>query len=68
METTIQNEAQERQRLHRQIARLLEDEIVDGNLRNYIFGTDDFDELVEETLYEYRQFPLYIKNALSLTF
>jgi len=68
MDEKIPNEAQEQRRLSRQIERLLEDEIVDSNIRRYIFGTDDLDELVEETLTQYKQYPLYIKNTLSLTF
>lgn len=68
MDEKTTNEAQEQKRLTRQIVRLLEDEITDSNILRYIFGTDDLDELAEETLYGYRQFPLYMKNALSLTF
>lgn len=68
MDEKNQNEIQEQKRLARQIERLLEDEIVDSNIRRYIFGEDDLEELTEETLREYRQFPLYMKNALSLTF
>ncbi len=68
MEEKTTNEAQEIMRLTQQITRLLNDEITDSNIRRYIFDTDDIDELVEETLYEYREFPKYMKNALSLTF
>lgn len=68
MDEKTQNELQEQKRLTRQLERLLEDEIVDSNIRRYIFGEDDLEELTEECLYEYRQFPLYMKNALSLTF
>ena len=68
MDERNQNEIQEQKKLIRQIERLLEDEIVDSNIRRYIFGEDDLEELVDETLREYRQFPIYIKNALSLTF
>ncbi len=68
MDVTNTNEVQEQKRLTRQIVRLLEDEITDSNILHYIFGTDDIEELAEETLYSYRQFPLYMKNALSLTF
>lgn len=68
MDERNQNEIQEQKRLTRQIERLLEDEIVDSNIRRYIFGEDDLEELVDETLREYRQFPIYMKNALSLTF
>jgi len=68
MDINVQNSAKEQQRLTRHIERLLEDDISDANILRYIFGTDDMDELIEETLYEYRQFPLYMKNILSLTF
>ena len=68
MDEKTQNEAQEQKRLTRQLQRLLEDDIVDSNIRRYSFGEDDLDELIDEYLREYRQFPLYMKNALSLTF
>lgn len=63
-----ENEVQEQKRLMRQIERLLEDEIVDSNVRRYIFDEDDMDELMDESLREYREYPLYMKNILSLTF
>lgn len=68
MDVTTTNNAQEQKRLTRQIVRLLEDEITDSNILRYIFGTDDLEELTEDTLYEYSQFPQFMKNALSLTF
>lgn len=68
MDTKLQNGAQELKRLARQLEYLLEEEIVDSNIRLYIFSTDDIEEIIEDYLCEYRQFPLYIKNILSLTF
>lgn len=68
MDERNQNDVQEQKRLFRQIERLLEDDIVDSNIRRYIFGTDDLEELVEDVLPQYKKYPLYIKNTLSLTF
>ena len=68
MEEKNQNDIQEQRRLLHQIERLLEDEIVDSNIRKYIFGEDDLEELVDDVLSQYKRYPLYMKNALSLTF
>lgn len=68
MDTKIQNGAQNQAKLAGQLEYLLKDEIADNNIRLYIFGTDDIEEITEDSLYEYKKFPLYIKNILSLTF
>ena len=65
MTTNVQTESQKQRRM---LERLLEDTIVDKNIRRYIFGTDDIDELKEDVLSEFRQYPVYIKNILMLTF
>ena len=65
MDNKIQNEIQKQRRM---LEHLLEDTIVDNNVRNYIFGTDDIEEIIEDLLSQYKQFPVFIKNILSLTF
>ena len=68
MDEITQNDAQEQSRLFRQVLSLLKDDIADSNILRYIFGEDDLETLADENLREYREYPLYIKNILSLTF
>ena len=65
MDNRIQNEIQKQRRM---LEHLIEDTIVDSNIRSYIFGTDDTEEIIEDLLSQYKQFPVFIKNVLSLTF
>lgn len=65
MDNKVRNELQKQKRM---LERLIEDTITDSNVRNYIFGTDDEEEIIEDQLSQYRQFPIFIKNTLSLTF
>ncbi len=65
MENRVQDEIKKQRRL---LEHLLEDTIVDSNIRSFIFGTDDIDELLEDLLSQYRLYPVFMKNALLLTF
>ena len=53
--------------LREQIERLLEDVIDDSNIRRYIFGKDDIED-IQDLLYEYNRYPEFMKNTLSLAF
>ena len=63
MDEKNQNDIQEQKRLLRQIERLLEDDIVDSNIRSYIFGTDDLDELIEDMLPQYKKRSLVSEHS-----
>ena len=65
MDNKSQNEIQKQRRL---LENLLEYTIVDGNIRSFIFGTDDIEEIIEDLLSQYKRFPVFIKNTLALTF
>ena len=64
MAENIQNERQLRKERMGIIRSILERDITDENIRQYIFGSEDLEEAIVNT----NNYVQYIKNVLSLTF